>query len=114
MTRYPELTHKASQDPDVARMRHFALDRMTAAHIQVGLLNRQSSVIDAVAELDREEKTIEALEDAAYYFRTYLRAKLKKYEQLLQLEGEAKDHTIEKGNEIIKATKELAKERGIQ
>ncbi len=90
MKRDLEITDKVSKLNDVMDIRHKAIDRVTAAHMRVSLLNRFDN--DPVTELVKEEETIEIMEDAVYWFRKYLRLKLKAYEGLLA--KDCKDQTI--------------------
>lgn len=112
VTRHPKLARLAATDNEVLDIKFKAIDKLTAAHMAVSLLNRHG--VEPAKEMAQEEKTIELMEDATYLFRKYLRAKFRKYEELLQNDAIEKDKTIERGNSLIRATRELAKERGIQ
>lgn len=114
MTRISELARLASLDPEVEFMRHKALDKVTAAHLAVDMLNSYGGQGDEAKELVREEKAIALMEDATYYFHKYLRLKLAKYEELLALKSDKQTEIIEKGNKLIRDTIDLAKERGIK
>lgn len=113
MKRNPELAHKVTQMPEVAELRHTAIDKITSAALAAQLLGRQSDKgpLDPVKELETEIRLNELLDDAGYYFRIYLRDKVTRYEDELH-------KTIAKGNEAIKAHSsmldDLKKERGIQ
>lgn len=112
MKRNPELAHKVSQMPELSTARNFAIDKITAAGLGARMLSKaRENELDPVTELETEIRLNELLDDAGYYFRKYLRAKVLKYEEELH-------KTLEKGSEMIKQHKadlnELSQERGIQ
>lgn len=110
MRRNPKLAHEVTRDPAVASARHYAIDKVTAAHLAVDLLAKikDRDEEDYVKELEIEEKAIEHMEDAVYWFHKYLRVKLKKYEEALQNKSTGQGVALERGNVLLKAAqKEL-------
>lgn len=110
MRRNPELAHKIASRPDIERLRHKAIDMLQAAQLISVLLSKP---MDAVKEIEVEERVIDMLEDATYNFRTYLREKLKAYEDELIRENTDQRETIDRGNKLIEDTVKLGKQRGL-
>lgn len=65
MKRNPELAHEVANLPDVAQMRHLAIDKLTAAHLSVDLLRRATDKeVDAIHELEIEDKVDDTINEA--------------------------------------------------
>lgn len=108
MRRNPKLAREARELPEVDEARHLAIDKVTSAHLQVELMGRkQERNMSAEEELIVEEKAMDLMEDAVYFFNKYLKLKKHKYEEKLFA-------TTEKGTELLKNAKEILEERGIQ
>ena len=112
MRRNPELAHKVTQIPEIAELRHTAIDKITALSLASQILARATqNQIDPVEEIELEIRINELLDDCGYLFRKYIRAKVLKYEDELH-------KTLEKGSKMIQQHKkdlnELSQERGIQ
>lgn len=92
MKRNKELIEQVLRMPAIDAMRHQAIDSVTATHLMVSMLSRKEQ--NPVDETEKEIELVQSMEDAVFYFRKYLRAKLLAYEKLFHEDHREKNAAL--------------------